>query len=90
MKIITYLTKLIPFSIKIKSLYWVNKEKEINFDLSILFNLIDTDKYDEAEIKLETLKTKWYSIESPHWFQLEWLSKFAKAEAMLNFLTSKE
>ena len=35
------ITKFIPFNIKIKSLYWVRKEREIDSDLSNLFSKID-------------------------------------------------
>ncbi|MCB1711592.1 MAG: hypothetical protein KDH96_03655 [Candidatus Riesia sp.] len=42
------ITKLIPFSVRIKSLYWVRKEREINLDLEDLFSKIDNDQYEEA------------------------------------------
>lgn len=53
------ITKFIPWSFKIKSRYWVKKEKEIEADLAILFNIIDADAYDEARAELEILKIKW-------------------------------
>ena len=84
------ITKLIPYNIRIKSLYWVRKEREINSDLSNLFSKIDNDEFEEATTLLNDLKNKWveFSHNSPEWFQLEYIPKFTKAEAMLNFLNS--
>ena len=82
------IAKIVPFDIRIKTLYWVRKEKEINSDLLKLFSKIDEDKYKEGRILLNNLKDKWTELswESPEWFQLEYISQFARAEAMLNFL----
>lgn len=82
------ISKIIPFNIRIKTLYWVRKEKEIDSDLSTLFQKIDNDEYKEARIMLDELRHKWteLSFSSPQWFQLEYVSQFSKAEAMLNFL----
>jgi len=61
------ITKLIPYNIRIKSLYWVKKEREINSDLSNLFSKIDNDEFEEATILLNDLKNKWieFSHSSP-------------------------
>ncbi len=82
------ITKFIPFNIRIKSLYWVKKEKEIYSDLSFLFDKIDNDEYDEAIILLNQLRDKWTPIsnEAPRWFVSEYIPQFTKAESMLNFL----
>ena len=82
------ITKLIPYNIRIKSLYWVRKEKEINSDLSNLFSKIDNDEYEQGRSLLNELRGKWveFSHTSPEWFQLEYIPQFSKAEAMLNFL----
>lgn len=82
------ISKIIPFSIRIKTLYWVKKEKEIDNDLLKLFNKIDEDDYVEARLLLESLRKKWtvLSQNSPDWFQLEYISQFSRAESMLNFL----
>ena len=79
------LSKLIPFKITVKSLYWVRKEREINLDLEDLFSKIDNDQYEEASILLKELRIKW-NIKCPEWFLLEYIPQFSKAEAMLNFL----
>lgn len=83
------ISKIIPFSIRVKTLYWVKKEKEIDNDLLKLFNKIDDgDDYVEARLLLESLRKKWIllSQNSPDWFQLEYISQFSRAESMLNFL----
>lgn len=51
--------KLIPAYIQIKSLYTIQQEKILDNELHILFNLIDIDKYDEAEIELNKLRLKY-------------------------------
>lgn len=80
------ITKLIPFNIRIKSLYWVIKENEIEADLTILFNKIDMDEYDAARVLLNELECKWIMLShtAPNWFD-DHIAKFAKANAMLNF-----
>lgn len=81
-------TKLIPFNIRIKSLYWVRKEREINSDLSNLFSKIDNDEYKEGRILLDQLRNKWTEISysAPKWFNLKYLPEFVRAESMFNFL----
>lgn len=44
-----WIKKLIPASIQVKSLYTVQREKTIDSELTILFGLIDDDKYVEAK-----------------------------------------
>jgi hypothetical protein len=82
------ITKLIPFNIRIKTLYWVKKEREIDSDLSILFEKIDNDEYIDERKLLETFRNKWTEIswKAPEWFRLEYMSQFERAEATLNFL----
>ena len=82
------ITKLIPFEIRIKTLYWVRKEKEIVSDLSVLYDKIDNDECVSARYILNDLRDKWieFSHTAPKWFVEEYISQFSKAEAMLNFL----
>jgi len=81
--------ELIPWDIKIKSLYWVQKEKEINKDLEDIFYLIDQDAYADARLLKDYFFDKWTLIShnAPEWFQLDYIPEFSRAEAMLNFLT---
>ncbi len=84
------ISKLIPYNIRIKSLYWVRREKEIDKDLTVLFGMIDDDKYSEARVELERLQKKWldYAQKCPEWFY-DHLSQFAKAQSMLDFFNAQ-
>jgi hypothetical protein len=82
------ITKFIPWGFKIKSLYWVKKEKEIGQEIIALFDLIDTDQYKEARTLLMILWDKWCG-EGPVWFHKEHVSQLVKAESMLDFLEAE-
>lgn len=86
------LTKLIPFSFQVKSLYWVRMSKAIDKDLTRLFELIDYDFYVEAKILLAHLKIKWEQLDEkvPFWFHKDYVVQLVKAEAMLHFLTNED
>lgn len=68
--------KLIPAYIQIKSLYTIQQEKILDKELHILFNLIDIDKYDEAEIELNKLRLKYGDT----------VPELSKASAMISFM----
>lgn len=68
--------KLIPAYIQIKSLYTIQQEKILNNELVFLFELIDNDKYGEAEIELNKLKLKYGDT----------VPELAKASAMISFM----
>jgi hypothetical protein len=82
------ISKFIPAAIKIKSLYWVRKEKEISDELSKLFGMIDDENYAEATVFLSQLREKWEGRYLPDWFGLEYPTQFTRAEVMISFLTS--
>ena len=89
-KITDNLKMIIPYRIKVKSMYWVIKEIEIDSDLSMLFSLIDSDEYEKSWILLKKLKTKWndeFPYRHPEWFSLEYICQFTRAESMLYFLS---
>ena len=54
-----WIKKLTPAFIQVKSLYTVQREKTIDNELTILFGLIDDDKYVEAKKELKKLKEKY-------------------------------
>lgn len=68
--------KLIPVYIKIKSLYTIQQEKTIDKELIELFDLIDSDKYDEAEEVLNKLRLKYGDT----------VPELSKASAMISFM----
>ena len=82
------LAKYIPFEIRVKSLYWVRKEKELDIDLINLFSLIDVEELDAAGVTLNGLLEKWTetSHRAPKWFMEKSLPQLQKAEAMILFL----
>ena len=68
--------KLIPVYIQIKSLYTIQQEKILDNELTVLFRLIDDDKYDEAEVELIKLRLKYGDT----------VPELAKASAMVSFM----
>lgn len=90
--ILETLCKFIPRKVRIKTLYWVQKEIEIDKDLEKLFELIDNDQFSGAFKLLEELKLKWLGIKPnpPDWFYKDYTGQLIKAETMLYFLTSED
>ena len=68
--------KLIPAYIQIKSLHTIQQENILDNELTVLFRLIDSDKYDEAEIELIKLKSKYGDT----------VPELAKASSMISFM----
>jgi len=71
-----WIKKLIPAFIQVKSLYTIQREKTIDNELTVLFGLIDKDKYVEAEKELIILKAKYGDT----------VPELSKASSMLSFL----
>ena len=90
--ILESLCRFIPYRVKIKSLYWVLKEAEINSELEVLFSKIDNDCFNEAFLILENMQSKWIGFKPnpPDWFRKDYIGQLTKAETMLYFLTSDE
>lgn len=70
--------KLIPAYIQIKSLYTIQQERILDNELTVLFGLIDDDRYDEAEIELNKLRLKYGDT----------VPELSKASAMISFMKS--
>lgn len=68
--------KLIPAHIQIKSLYTIQQEKILDNELTVLFGLIDDDRYDEAEVELNKLRLKYGDT----------VPELAKASSMISFM----
>lgn len=68
--------KLIPAYIQIKSLHTIQQERILENELTVLFGLIDNDKYDEAEVELIKLRSKYGDT----------VPELAKASAMISFM----
>lgn len=79
---IVKLEKLIPayIHIEIKSLYTIKQQKIFDNKIKFLFELIDNEKYNEAEIELKKL-------ESEYGYDIRELNK---AKAIICFLKDYE
>ena len=78
--ILETLCKFIPSRVRIKTLYWVQKEIEIDKDLTKLFELIDNDQFSGAFKLLEELQLKWIGIKPnpPDWFHKDYIGQLTK------------
>ena len=81
-----FLKKLVPVEIKIKSLYWREKEVEMENDLKNIFNLLDNDNYDNVENLIDQFREKWESTEIYPLWLYQIFAQINKAESMYNFL----
>jgi hypothetical protein len=80
-----WIKKLIPAYIEIRSLYWVEYGKQLDADLSEIFNLIDEDKYKEANELIDIFDKKYHQGFVPYWVAIK-ISQIYKAKSMLLFL----
>ena len=81
-----FLKKLIPVEIKIKSLYWKEKEVKIENELKNIFNLLDNDGYKGAEKSISQFNLKWENSEIYPLWLYEKIAQISKAQAMFDFL----
>lgn len=82
-----HLSKLIPIHIQIKTLYWDRMEKQMTKDLSVIFNKLDVDDYEDVSSLISKFHEKWDGRKYPKWMYHK-LSEIYRAEAMYNILTS--
>lgn len=86
-KLINFFKRWLPAYIEVRSLYWVERGREMDLDLRVIFDLIDNDRYGAAFSKIGKFKRKWDGIPLPLWL-CEKRSEVCRAEAMVNFLTA--
>ena len=79
------ISKFIPVSIKVKSLYWSRMEKFISMDLDNLFKVIDEGDEEPSRKLIEELRGKWVDVayDAPDWFHAKWMTQFTRAETIL-------
>lgn len=82
---LTLLSKLIPVSIQIKTLYWRRKEQEMDWDLEVIGNYIDEECYEIAETLIYGFRKKWESQVMPWWLS-EKTAKVSRLEAINEML----
>jgi hypothetical protein len=80
-----WIKKLIPAKIEIRSLYWVNIQKEMESDLESIFNKIDEDNYKDAKSLIEGFRHKWDGKKYPEWVW-DTYAEWSKAQSMVDFL----
>lgn len=85
---INFIKKLIPVEIKIKSLYWKQKESEMESDLIKIYHKLDIDEYDGVQEMIDEFHHKWDGMKMPLWLGLK-SAEISRAQAMYVFLTAE-
>jgi hypothetical protein len=80
-----WIKKLVPAFIEVRSLYWVQKHREMTKELEAIFLAIDMDLYDRASDLVETFEEKWSAIKTPEWMR-NTRAQLSSATTMLYFL----
>jgi hypothetical protein len=78
-----WIKKIIPAYIEIRSLYWVAREKQMDKELSDIFQKIDQDKYEEAK-KLIIIFENTYSQNGVPNFIGEKYAEIYRAKSMIH------
>jgi hypothetical protein len=86
MNLIADFKKLIPFDFQIKSLYWVQVERQMDKELETIFAHLDNDEYLTAKMLIVEFDEKWGDMVVPNWL-IPTKSQIERARAMLSFLT---
>jgi hypothetical protein len=79
------LMKFIPAKIIFRSFYWVKKEQQMKYELNVIFDFIDNNKYDKAEKLCGEFRKKWDGEKMPMWVY-ETYVKITNAETQIHFL----
>jgi hypothetical protein len=82
----TFIKKLIPARIIIRSWYWVSVQKEMEEFLEDIFLMIDNDAYIDAEVFINDFHKKYDGMRMPLWVG-ETHAQISRAEAMLAVLS---
>jgi hypothetical protein len=77
-----WIKRLIPASIEIRSLYWVEYGKEMDKALHEIFGAIDDDQYDEAQELIDAFESRYNQSDGPLWIGLKY-SRIYRASSML-------
>lgn len=85
---INFIKKLIPVEIKIKSLYWKQKESEMESDLIKIYHKLDIDEYDGVQQMIDEFHQKWDGMKMPLWLGLK-SAEISRAQSMYVFLTAE-
>lgn len=80
-----FLKLFIPGRIIFRSLYWVERERQMSRQLREIFSLIDEDRFAEAEALVAQFRRRWDGVRMPAWVSQTHAS-VSRAESMLNLL----
>lgn len=84
-KFVNWMKRLIPAYIEVRSLYWLQHEKEMNRDLVEIFHSIDTDDYDRAKELIAKFESTYTQSGVPYWVGVKY-AEIYRAQSMLDFL----
>lgn len=88
MNFINDIKKLIPFRVHIKSLYWVQVERQMNEELKTIFAHLDEDECLTAKMLIVEFDEKWGDMIVPNWL-IPIKSQIEQARVMFGFLIDK-
>lgn len=80
-----WLKKLIPAYIEIRSLYWVEHEKQMDKALEEIFHQIDIDDYKKAQELIDVFEKTFTQSGVPMWVALKY-AEIYRATSMVGFL----
>lgn len=66
-----FISKFIPVSIQIKTLYWKRQEEEMIRDLRLIGEFLDDECYDIVEVLIQAFRQKWESRVLPEWLSIK-------------------
>ena len=76
-----WIKKLIPVHIEIRSMYWVQYEKEMSQDLVAIFQSIDNDDYNRAKELIASFESKYTQNGVPDWIAVKY-AQIYRAQSM--------
>lgn len=82
----TFIKKLLPGRIIIRSWYWVEIENEMEEELRDIFFMLDIEDYETAKVFISDFHKKYDPMSKPYWLY-EMHSQICRAEAMLVILS---
>jgi hypothetical protein len=80
-----WIKKLIPAYIEIRSLYWVERGKDMDAALKDIFHQIDMDNLDEAIELIKKFESTFTQGGVPHWIGIKY-AEIYRAISMVHFL----
>lgn len=82
----TFIKKLIPARIIIRSWYWVSVQREMEQFIEDIFLMMDNEQYECAKTFIADFHKKYDSMATPSWL-IDTYSSIYRAEAMLIVLS---